>query len=57
MLLKVYGLEVCDGVYNEVSRGANLNWLGVAVVVLLALLDEQRVVQLSDFQALVGHPQ
>lgn len=52
MLLKAYDLEVCDGVYNEVSRDANVNWWWV--VVLLVLLQEQMVV---DFQALVGHPQ
>ena len=54
MLLKAYDLEVCGGAYNEVSRGAVVNWLRVGVL-LLALLDlvEQRV----DFQALGGHPQ
>ena len=52
MLSKAHGLEVCGGVYNEVSRGANLNWSRV-VVVLLVLPEEQML----DFRALVGHPQ
>ena len=42
---------MCDGVHNEVSRGANVNWS--RVVVVLVHLEEQRV----DFQALGGHPQ
>ena len=44
---------MCGEVYNEVSRGASVNWSRVVVVVLLVLLEEQML----DFQALVGHPQ
>ena len=52
MLSKVYVLEVCDGVHNVVFRGVE-----VVVSLVVVPLGEQRVVQLRDFQALVGHPQ
>ena len=53
MLSKVYVLEVCDGVHNVVFRGVEV----VVVSLVVVPLGEQRVVQLRDFQALVGHPQ